>query len=265
MVAERTLIDSHCHLDPKNFEGGADPVLGRARQSGVGAFVCIGVGGLAEAQFACALAERERDVVATVGVHPHDAAQDDPELEASLRALATQERVVAIGEIGLDFHYDHAPRGTQKAVFRRYVRLARQLKKPVVVHTRNAPGETLEILESENARDVGGVIHCFSEDLAFARRALDLGFMLSFSGIVTFKRAEAIQEVARWVSADSYLVETDSPYLAPVPKRGKPNEPAFLLHTATFVAELRGQSLDQVAAETTQNALRLFGKQLVVA
>lgn len=264
MILERTLIDSHCHLDPKNFAEGAEPVLGRARQGGVGAFVCIGVGGLAEAQHACALAERERDVVATVGVHPHDAGQNDPELEASLRALATQERVVAIGEVGLDFHYDHAPRGTQKAVFRRYVRLARGLKKPLVIHTRNAPGETLEILESENARDVGGVIHCFSEDMAFARRALDLGFMLSFSGIVTFKRAEAIQEVARWVSADSYLVETDSPYLAPVPKRGKPNEPAFLLHTAAFVAELRGQSLDQVAAETTQNALRLFGKQLVV-
>lgn len=264
MTLERTLIDSHCHLDPKNFADGSEPALGRARQSGVGAFVCIGVGGLAEAQYACALAERERDVVATVGVHPHDAAQNDPQLEASLLSLATQDQVVAIGEIGLDFHYDHAPRGTQKAVFRRYVRLARQLKKPVVIHTRNAPSETLEILESENARDVGGVIHCFSEDVAFARRVLDLGFMVSFSGIVTFKRAEAIQEVARWVGADSYLVETDSPYLAPVPKRGKPNEPAFLVHTAAFVAQLRGQSLDQVAADTTRNARRLFGKQLVL-
>lgn len=265
MIAETALIDSHCHLDPNNFKEGAESVLTRARQSGVGAFVCIGVGGLDAARHACALAEREPDVVATVGVHPHDAVQNDTGLEASLGALATHHRVVAVGEIGLDYHYDHSPRDTQKSVFRRYLQLARELRKPVVIHTRNAASDTLEILESENARDVGGVIHCFSEDLEFARRALDLGFVLSFSGIVTFKRAEAIQEVARWVSADSYLVETDSPYLAPVPKRGKQNEPAFLLHTAAFVAELRGQTLAQVAAETTQNARRLFGKQLVVA
>jgi len=264
MLAENVLIDSHCHLDPNYFKEGAEPVLARARQSGVSAFVCIGVGGLVEARYACALAAQERDVVATVGVHPHDAAQNDAALETALTELAAGERVVAVGEIGLDYHYDHSPRDTQKAVFRRYLQLAREVEKPVVIHTRNAAADTLDILESENARDVGGVIHCFSEDLAFARRALDLGFVLSFSGIVTFKRAEAIQEVARWVSADSYLVETDSPYLAPIPKRGKQNEPAFLLHTAAFVAELRGQSLGQVASETTQNALRLFGKQLVV-
>jgi len=263
MVFDHALIDSHCHLDPNNFGEGPAPVLARARKSGVSAFVCIGVGGLAEARFASALAEQERDVVATVGVHPHDAAQNDPELEVALTTLAASERVVALGEIGLDYHYDHSPRDTQKAVFRRYLQLARELRKPVVIHTRNAPSDTLEILESENARDVGGVIHCFSEDMAFARRALDLGFLLSFSGIVTFKSAEAIREVARWVSTDSYLIETDSPYLAPVPKRGKPNEPAFLLHTAAFVAELRGQSLAQVAAETTRNTQRLFGKQLV--
>jgi TatD DNase family protein len=263
MASEPTLIDSHCHLDPTNFNEGSEPVLTRARQGGVSGFVCIGVGGLSEARYACALAERSSDVVATVGVHPHDAVENDSDLETELCALAASDRVVAVGEIGLDYHYDHSPRATQQAVFRRYLQIARQLGKPVVIHTRSAAEDTLEILESENARDVGGVIHCFSEDLAFARRALDLGFMLSFSGIATFKRAEAVREVARWVSADSYLIETDSPYLAPVPKRGKKNEPAFLVHTAQCIAELRQKTFAEVAAETTQNALGLFGKRLV--
>ncbi len=262
-MRSRALVDSHCHLDPGNFSEGSESVLERARQGGVGAFVCVGVGGLAEAKHACALARQRADVVATVGVHPHDAASNDAQLEGALRSLAATPDVVAVGEIGLDYHYDHSPRETQKRVFRHYIQLARELVKPIIIHTRAAPGDTLEILRAERARDVGGVIHCFSEDLEFARSALDLGFLLSFSGITTFKRTEAIQAVARWVPADMYLIETDSPYLAPVPKRGKKNEPAYLVHTAQFVADLRGESFAEVAGRTSENASRLFGRQLV--
>jgi TatD DNase family protein len=197
-------------------------------------------------------------------VHPHDAASCDSALEAELARLASAPRVVAIGEIGLDFHYDHSPRAQQEQVFRRFIQLARELKKPIVVHTRTAAEETLQILAEENARDVGGLIHCFSENKPFATRALDLGFDLSFSGIVTFKRALDIQEVAAWAPADRILVETDSPYLAPIPLRGKRCEPAYVLHTARFVAGLRGIPLDELAQQTSQNAQRLLGVSAVL-
>lgn len=259
------LIDTHCHLDPGHLQDTADDVLARATVQGVHPCVCIGVGGLPEARHAIALAERRNDVVATVGVHPHDAARDGEALEEELRKMLEHDQVVAVGEIGLDYHYDHSPRDVQKSVFRRYVALARELCLPIVVHTRSAPSDTLEILSEEGARDVGGVIHCFSEDIHFARRALDLGFLLSFSGILTFKRAEAIQQTARWAAADSILIETDSPYLAPVPKRGKKNEPAYLRHTAEFLARLRNQSIEQVAEFTSENATRLFGNALARA
>jgi TatD DNase family protein len=253
------LIDTHCHLDPEYFPEGADEMLGRARSAGVTGFVCIGVGSLAQAESALAIAQRRSDVWATVGVHPHDAASCDASLEAELRRCATAERVVAVGEIGLDFHYDHSPREQQAAVFRRFIALARELKKPIVIHTRNAPNETLAILSEEKASEVGGIIHCFSENKAFAARALDLGFDLSFSGIVTFKRATDIQEVAAWAPADRILVETDSPYLAPVPLRGKRCEPAYVRHTAEFVAKLRGLALEELAQLTSQNAARRLG------
>jgi TatD DNase family protein len=168
---------------------------------------------------------------------------------------------VAIGEIGLDYHYDHSPRDVQRAAFARLVGLARERKKPIVIHTRNAPSETIDILTSEGARDVGGVIHCFSEDQPFAEKALDLGFDLSFSGIVTFKTSLAVQQVARWAPLDRILVETDSPYLAPIPKRGKPNEPAYVVHTARRVAELRGISFEALAEATTVNAERAFRRR----
>ncbi|HYP86888.1 MAG TPA: TatD family hydrolase, partial [Polyangiaceae bacterium] len=201
---------------------------------------------------------------ATLGVHPHDAASCDDTLEAELRSLAEAPRVVAIGEVGLDFHYDHSPRERQAELFRRFIQHARELEKPLVIHTRSAPEETLRILSEENARDVGGLIHCFSEDKAFAERALELGFYLSFSGIVTFKRSVEIQEVAAWAPADRILVETDSPYLAPVPVRGKRCEPAYVLHTARFVAGLRGVSLEALAEQTSQNAARLLGVSTVL-
>jgi TatD DNase family protein len=259
------LIDTHCHLDASYFDEGAEPVLARARECGVSAFVCVGVGGLAQSERAVSLASERADVVATVGIHPHDASSSSQALDAAIRDLARSSLVVAVGEIGLDYHYDHSPRDVQAEVFRRYVQIAREVKKPIVIHTRNAPEDTLAILEQENARDVGGIIHCFSEGRAFAERALDLDFDLSFSGIVTFKNATSIQEVAAWAPADRILVETDSPYLAPVPLRGKRCEPAYVEHTARFLAELRRTSMQEIAEKTSENAVRRLGPALAAA
>ncbi len=254
------LVDTHCHLDAEYFPGGPDEVLARAEAAGVSGFVIVGVGrDLAPARAAVELARRRASRVgAAVGVHPHDATTLDDAAYAELAVLARAPEVVAVGEIGLDYHYDHSPRGVQRSVFARLVGLARDVAKPIVVHTRAAPEDTLDILEREGARDVGGVIHCFSEDRPFAARALDLGFDVSFSGIVTFKKAAAVQEVARWAPLDRILVETDSPYLAPVPLRGKPCEPAYVLHTARCVAELRGMPFEALCEATTRNAERAF-------
>ena len=256
-AAATMLIDTHCHLDPSYFAEGAVAVIERARAQGVSGFVTIGVGhDLGPARRAVALAEERPDVWATVGVHPHDAGAADEGAFTEIETLAAQPRVVAVGEIGLDYHYDRSPREVQRAVFRRFVALARKVQKPIVVHTREAPADTLAILAEEGANEVGGIIHCFSEDRAFAERALDLGFDLSFSGIVTFKTAQAIKDVAAWAPGDRILVETDSPYLAPVPFRGKKCEPAHVVHTARHVAELRGERLEDLAARTTANARR---------
>ncbi len=257
-------VDTHCHLQGSHFPEGPEAVLGRAGEAGVKLFLQIGVGvgeGEAGPREAVALAERRSDVLASVGVHPHDAATLDDSSFAEIEALAQRERVVAIGETGLDYHYDHAPRDVQQEAFRRFVALARAVSKPLVIHTRSAPEDTLRILEEERAREVGGVIHCFSEDWAFAERALDLGFYVSFSGIVTFKSAKAIQEVAARAPSDRVLLETDSPDLAPIPLRGRTCEPAYLVHTAGQVAKLRGVSIDELAAQTTENARRLFCRQ----
>lgn len=253
------LFDTHCHLDARYFPEGYEDVLARARAAGVSRFACIGVGSLEAAHTAIAISRAEPDVVATVGVHPHEAESVDEALFAEMSELARAPEVVAVGEVGLDYYYDHSPREAQRSIFRRFVALAREVQKPLVIHTRSAAADTLAVLEEERAADVGGIIHCFSEDIEFARRALDLGFDLSFSGIVTFKTAKAIQEVAAWAPADRILVETDSPYLAPVPLRGKRCEPAFVVHTARFVAALRGVKLERLAAETTANAERRFG------
>lgn len=257
------VVDSHCHIAVsargKQPEESGDVVLARARAAGVRGFVVVGVGETTlEANNAVALAEKNPDVVAAVGVHPHDARLCTDAMFDELRALAAHPRVAAVGEIGLDFHYDHSPRDEQRAVFRGFVQLARELHKPIVIHTRSAGQEVLDILEQEGARDVGGIIHCFSEDVDFARRALDLAFDVSFSGIVTFKTATAIQEAARFVPRDRYLVETDAPYLAPVPLRGKTCEPAYVVYTARYLAGLRGVAPEQIAAESAANARRRF-------
>jgi TatD DNase family protein len=251
------IIDSHCHLDPRHFRDGADVVLDRARAAGVGAFVVVGVDAdLTAARFVVELAARRPDVHAAVGVHPHDATSLDDAMLADIEALASRPEVVAVGEIGLDYHYMHSPKDAQQRVFRDLVALARRLRKPIVIHTRDAAADTLEILEREGANEVGGIIHCFSEDRAFAERALALDFDLSFSGIVTFKTARAIQDVAGWAPAERILVETDSPYLAPVPFRGKTCEPAHVVHTARFLAGLRGEDFEALAAQTAANTRR---------
>jgi len=248
-------FDTHCHLDSEHHPDGAEPILERARAAGVTAFLCVGVGGMPQAEQALALAERHADVFASAGVHPHDAERDG---DLDFGALLAHPRLLAVGEVGLDYHYDHSPRERQAEVFRRFIAVARSVQKPLIIHTRSAPEDTLAILEGEGARDAGGVIHCFSEDRAFATRALDLGFYLSFSGIVTFKTARAIQEVAAWAPKDRVLVETDSPYLAPVPLRGKRCEPAFVVHTGKYVAGLRGTPEADFAELTHENARRLF-------
>ena len=258
-----TWFDTHCHLDSEHNPDGADAALARARAAGVSAFLCVGVGGLSQAEQALALTEQHSDVFASAGVHPHDAARDGA-LENAFEALWAHPRLLAVGEVGLDYHYDHSPRETQAEVFRRFIAVARRVRKPLIIHTRSAAEDTLRILEEEGARDAGGVIHCFSEDRAFAARALDLGFYLSFSGIVTFKTARAIQEVAAWAPADRVLVETDSPYLAPVPMRGKRCEPAFVVHTGKYVAALRSLDEAHFAVLTTENAQRCFRVPLAV-
>jgi TatD DNase family protein len=234
--------------------------MDRASEAGVVGFVVVGVGrDLTQAREAVALARRRPDrVCACVGIHPHDASTATDEGE--LRELARAPEVAAVGEIGLDYHYDHSPRDTQRAVFARLIALARQLRKPIVVHTREAAADTLALLESEGARDVGGIIHCFSEDRPFAERALDLGFDISLSGIVTFKNARTVHEVAAWAPLDRLLIETDSPYLAPIPLRGKRCEPGMIGHTAKRVAELRGIPVEELAAATRANTERRFAK-----
>ena len=258
-----SLVDAHCHLDAGYFPEGPDAVMQRAMAAGVCGFVVVGVGkDLEPARNAVALARRVSDrVVACVGIHPHDASSWSGSAHDELRGLASQAEVAAVGEIGLDYHYDHSPREVQRDVFAKLIGLAREVKKPIVVHTREAASDTLTLLASEGARDVGGIIHCFSEDRSFAERALDLGFDVSISGIVTFKSAASVQEVAAWTPVDRILVETDSPYLAPVPLRGKKCEPAHVVHTARRVAELRGIPVEELAEKTRANTERRFGKR----
>ncbi|BDU74215.1 TatD family hydrolase [Mesoterricola silvestris] len=251
------LVDSHCHLTGGHLgEDRLEAVLDRARAAGVDGLVAVGCT-LEDSRGVLALARRTPQVRASLGVHPHDARTWDASTGEALEALLADPAVLFVGETGLDWHYDLSPRDAQEAVFRAQIRLAEKLGKPLMIHTREAPEATLRILREEGARR--GVIHCFSEDLAFAREALDLGFHLSFSGIVTFKNAQAIRGVAAWAPPDRILVETDAPYLAPVPFRGKANEPAYVTHVAAQVAALRGLSPQRLAELTTGNLEALCG------
>lgn len=254
------LIDSHCHL---NYEGLAErqtEVLENARSRGVAGFLNISTR-QREWQDIIGVAEREPDVWASVGVHPHEA-DSHPDLGAAALIKATEHpRVIAIGECGLDYFYDKSDRKAQRDRFDAHVDAARQTGLPLVVHTREAEDDTAEIL-SAAVREGGveGVLHCFTGSADLARKALDLGFFISLSGIVTFKNAQALQEIAKWLPEDQFLVETDSPFLAPVPHRGQKCEPAFVADTADFVARLRGVEPEQLASDTTANFFRLFKK-----
>lgn len=252
-------VDAHCHLTGTHLaEGQVEATLARARTAGVTGFIAVGTE-LEDSRAVLDLARHLPGVQASLGVHPHEAKTWSQDTEPALAALAADPAVRFVGETGLDWHYDLSPRDEQEAVFRAQIRLAKALRKPLMIHTRSAPEATLRILEEEGADAVRGIIHCFSEDRAFAERALDLGFYLSFSGIATFKKAEAVRDVAAWAPADRILVETDAPFLAPVPYRGKPNEPGFVRYTAEAVAGLRGISSQKLGELTTRNLEALCG------
>nr|WP_313405385.1 TatD family hydrolase [Pseudomonas sp.] len=253
------LIDSHCHLDRLDLAahgGSLDAALDAARAVGVGHFLCIGVSA-DNAATVKGLAERYADVDCSVGVHPLDLEPGaEPALDWLLGELA-HPKVVAIGETGLDYHYEPESAALQQASFRLHLEAARITGKPVIVHTREARADTLALLR-EAALPQAGVLHCFTEDWEMAKAALDIGFYISLSGIVTFRNAEALREVARQVPADRLLVETDSPYLAPVPHRGKPNLPQYVREVAEYLAVLRGVSYEALAEQTSSNFKRLF-------
>jgi TatD DNase family protein len=254
------LIDSHAHLDFEDYASDLDAVISRARAAGLERVVCVGLW-RAPGNFGNALELAARDpsfFSATVGIHPHECARVPEEDWARHDALAKDGRVVAVGETGLDFHYDHSPRPVQEASFRRSLATAHAAGKPVVVHVREADETCARVLREEGVPPAGGVIHCFTGDAAAARAYLDLGLYVSVAGVITFRTAEAIRDAVRIVPRDRLLVETDCPFLAPIPYRGKRNEPAHVVETARKVAELWGTSLDEVAEATTANVKRLF-------
>jgi TatD DNase family protein len=251
------LVDSHAHLDDPRFETDRDAVLQRAWDAGIRKILTIGNGSGPD-QMGCgiSIAEAHDWICTSVGVHPHDASKVEERHYDQMEQLSKHAKVIAIGETGLDYYYDHSPREIQREVFRRQVSLAKKLDLPVIIHTRDADADTEEILTQEGPSR--GLIHCFTSGDQLADFALSIGFFVSFSGIVTFPNAKALAEVARRVPLDRLLVETDCPYLTPVPHRGKRNEPSFVADTARFVAELRGISPEEVAAQTSANFARLF-------
>ena len=258
-------IDSHCHLNYSGLVEDQPAVLARARAAGVTLMVNIATR-RSEWDEVLATAEREDDVMASVGIHPHEADQH-PEVDTALLVeRAAHPRVVGIGETGLDYYYDHSDRDHQRSSFRTHIAAARETGLPLIVHSRDAEEDTLAILEAELAVGVfPALIHCFTGSADFAKRALALGLSISISGIVTFKNARALQEVARELPSDRMLIETDSPFLAPVPHRGKKCEPAFVVDTAHFLADLRGETVEYLAEGTTANFHRLFTKAALAA
>ena len=254
------LIDSHCHLDFPELASDESGVLARARTAGVAGMLTIGTR-LDRFAGVRAIAERHANIWCSVGVHPHEAKEEGQRTPDRLVEATRHPKVIGIGETGLDFYYEHSPRAEQAESFRAHIAAARQTGLPLIVHTRDADAETGDILEEEFAQGAyGGLIHCFSSGRRVAERALALGLYVSISGIVTFKAASDLRDIVRDIPLDRLLVETDAPYLAPVPRRGKTNEPAFVAHTAAKVAELKGISPAELAAATTDNFFRLFAK-----
>ena len=254
------LVDSHCHLNYEGLVEHQGAVLARARAVGVGAFLNISTR-QREWGAVVATAEREPDVWASIGIHPHEAEQHADLGEGALLEAAAHPRVIAIGESGLAYYYDRSDRGVPRDLFRTHIAVSRQTGLPLIIHTRDADEDTAAILAEEMEKGAfPALIHCFTASADFGRKVLDLGLTISISGIVTFKNARELQEFAGEVPADRLLVETDSPFLAPVPHRGKTCEPAFVRDTAAFVAQLRGESVEALAANTTRNFYALFGK-----
>ena len=260
LPARCVLVDSHCHLDMADYAADLDTVVQAAAEAGIGAIVTIGID-LASSRAALDLARRFPQVHATVGVHPHEAGTAGARTLAALEAMARDAPalVCGYGEIGLDFAKEYAPRPVQRQAFSDQLHLAKSLGLPVVIHDRDAHEETLALLREQAPYPSGGVYHCFSGDLELARKVIELGFFLSIPGIVTFAKAESLQQVVRQVPLDHLLLETDGPFLAPTPWRGKRNEPRFLLYTAQAVARIKGVELEAVAEATSANAAALFG------
>lgn len=255
------LIDTHTHLDDSRYDQDREEMITRAREAGVGTMVTIGCD-VTTSQAAVALADVYPCVYASVGVHPHEVKHIDDGWYAELQRLAQHTKVVAYGEIGLDYHYNHSPPHAQRARFREQIGLARELGLPLVIHTREAQEDTIAIVKEEKGSEVGGVFHCFSGDSRLAKEALDLGFYLSFSGVVTFKNAALLRDILQWVPMDRLVLETDCPYLTPVPHRGMRNEPAFVRQVAEVVVAVKSattpHTIEEVEQVTSENARRLF-------
>lgn len=253
------LVDSHCHLDRLNldpYEGDFDRFLDATREAGVERMLCVAID-LESYPAMLELVDGHDEIYVSVGVHPNDRDRHEPEVE-ELVELARHPRNIAIGETGLDYFREEGDMGWQQERFRRHIRAARQADKPLIIHTREAREDTIRILREEGAEQVGGVLHCFTESWEMAQAGMELGFYVSFSGIVTFRNAEELREVARKVPLERMLIETDAPYLAPVPHRGKPNEPKYVAKVCELIAELRGISPEELAAITRDNFYRLF-------
>ena len=256
-MKEIQLVDSHCHINFEALQQDFDGLLARAKDANVGHMLCVAVN-LEDFPEVLALAEQYPHIYASVGVHPCYTDCEEPSVER-LVELAAHDRIVAIGETGLDYFRTEGRPEWQRDRFRRHIEAAKRTGKPLIIHTRQAADDTMDILRQHDAGSVGGVMHCFSEDWITAEKALDIGFYISFSGIVTFRNADSLREVAKKVPLNRILVETDCPYLAPVPMRGKQNEPAYVHHTALFLAEWLGMSFESLAQITSENFFNLFG------
>ncbi|HAT08642.1 MAG TPA: LuxR family transcriptional regulator [Rhodobiaceae bacterium] len=254
------LVDSHCHLDFKDFDADRDDVLARAKAAGVDLMVTISTK-ITEAKKIIKLAETSDALVCSVGIHPHEAGREPETDAAQLVALAKHEKVVGIGETGLDYFYEHSPRDAQQRNFRAHIEACRESRLPLIVHARDADEDTADILENEMEKgDYPGLIHCFTAGPELAQRALDIGFYISVSGIATFKNAAELRETIKMIPLDRLLVETDAPFLAPVPHRGKRNEPSFVADTAAMLADLKGVTTKELARVTSDNFFSLFKK-----
>ena len=259
-------IDSHCHIDGKAFDGERDEIVRRAKDAGVKAMLNIGTGNPHDGEIAKAVevAELYENVFASVGVHPHDAKLYDDKAEETLVNLTKSAKVIAWGEIGLDYYYDHSPRDVQREVFIRQIRKAKQLDLPIIIHSRDADDETVEILTDEcSYKGFRGIMHCFGGTAEMAESLMKLGFLISFAGNVTFKKAENLRDAARVVPLEKLLIETDCPFLTPIPFRGKRNEPAFVVHTAQFLADFYEVELEKIANQTSENFLKFFKLNLI--